>query len=343
MKRFSLVLLIGLLACAPPPHAHAQFIGYTSPQSVQKRVFTAVNTTQTFLVPNLGQTAHYLSYTTTNNTGAVQIRIEASNDGVTFFPISEDGTSLLSGGVFANGYYPVIRVNLVNYTPNGGTLTASYSGSSAAPGNFLGIFNGAQQSHRVLFFNTSLNTNQSVIVPTPYGSSAGAISYSQSGVNSGTCVLTVAATTLAFNPTVTTVNIPTAAGTSTISIPALPADSVAVTFTGCGPSAATVSAEYFFSPLAASTTSFSYSTILANSSVQVKGTGGVLHGVTINTKGAAANTLTLFDNTACSGTVIGVIDTTGASTSLSYDLQFNVGLCATVATGTAANLTITYR
>jgi hypothetical protein len=64
-----------------------------------------------------------------------------------------------------------------------------------------------------------------------------------------------------------------------------------------------------------------------------------LHTVAINTKGAAANTLTLAD---ASGT-IAVIDTTAGPSWWLYDLDTKGQLTATLATGTAADVTITWQ
>lgn len=70
---------------------------------------------------------------------------------------------------------------------------------------------------------------------------------------------------------------------------------------------------------------------------------GTLHGITINTKGATGNTLTVYDNTAGSGTVIAIIDTTGATANLIYDVQFVNGLTVVSASGTGADLTIAWQ
>lgn len=81
----------------------------------------------------------------------------------------------------------------------------------------------------------------------------------------------------------------------------------------------------------------------ANGTTTLRTGPGVLHAVALNTKGAAANTLTLYDNTAASGTVIAVIDTVNLNTNmLLYDVAFAIGLTAILATGTAADVTISW-
>lgn len=74
----------------------------------------------------------------------------------------------------------------------------------------------------------------------------------------------------------------------------------------------------------------------------VKSGPGTLHSVNINTKGTAANTLTLYDGTSTAGAVIAVIDTTANVASIPYDIQFLVGLFYVCATGGAGDITISW-
>lgn len=70
---------------------------------------------------------------------------------------------------------------------------------------------------------------------------------------------------------------------------------------------------------------------------------GLLHTVTINTKGAAANTLSIYDGVDNTGTLLATIDTTVAFGSLIYDIGFLVGLYIVSATGTQADITVSWR
>lgn len=89
---------------------------------------------------------------------------------------------------------------------------------------------------------------------------------------------------------------------------------------------------------------YSFSNIAANGTTTVKSEPGVLHTITINTKGVASNTCTVYDNTAASGTKIATIDTTGANMgAIFYDAQFKKGLTVVLATGTSADITVTYQ
>ncbi len=72
----------------------------------------------------------------------------------------------------------------------------------------------------------------------------------------------------------------------------------------------------------------------------VKSGSGVLHAVTVGT-GGTGSTLTIYDNTAASGTIISVVNT-AAQASLVLDVGFSVGLTVVSAGGTPADITISY-
>lgn len=89
---------------------------------------------------------------------------------------------------------------------------------------------------------------------------------------------------------------------------------------------------------------FSFLNIVANGTNVVKSGAGILHSITFNTPGASANTITVYDNTAGSGTkiaTIGGVPTTSGLT-LRYDAAFGTGLTVVTATGTCADITVTY-
>lgn len=83
--------------------------------------------------------------------------------------------------------------------------------------------------------------------------------------------------------------------------------------------------------------------VAGTATTTVKSGAGSLIAVVINTKGASSNTLTIYDNTAGSGTVIAIIDTTAALVTLTYNVAFSTGLTLVSATGTGANYTAIYR
>ena len=90
-------------------------------------------------------------------------------------------------------------------------------------------------------------------------------------------------------------------------------------------------------------TAYNYKNIVlaAPTTTVVKSGGGLLHTICINTP-AATGTITIYDNTAASGTKIGTI-TAFASTNpcFTYDVNFTTGL--TIVTATAAgDITVSY-
>lgn len=94
---------------------------------------------------------------------------------------------------------------------------------------------------------------------------------------------------------------------------------------------------------AAASGGWSFSNIIANTAgTAVKSGAGTLHSVSVNTAGASANVLTLYDGTNTSGTKIGTFDTTSLR-NIPFDLAFGTGLFVVLATGTAADLTLTYK
>ena len=84
--------------------------------------------------------------------------------------------------------------------------------------------------------------------------------------------------------------------------------------------------------------------LTANGTTTILAEPGKLGKVVINKVGATANTLTLYDNTAASGTVIATIDTTiAAAPTREYHCRCAVGLTAVLAAGTSADVTITFQ
>lgn len=86
---------------------------------------------------------------------------------------------------------------------------------------------------------------------------------------------------------------------------------------------------------------FLYNHISTNATTAVKATGGFLHSVTINTRGATS-TATIYDSTTGSGTVVAVLDTTLSTTAFLYDVACPTGITVVTAGSSAADLTVGY-
>lgn len=84
---------------------------------------------------------------------------------------------------------------------------------------------------------------------------------------------------------------------------------------------------------------FNSSNITTATTTTVKTGAGMLHSITINT--TAAGTITIYDNTAGSGTKIGTIAASAAGPTFMYNVSFSTGL--TIVTGAASDITVSYR
>lgn len=104
------------------------------------------------------------------------------------------------------------------------------------------------------------------------------------------------------------------------------------------------SAQVGMSSVATPTGAYSYSRISTNATTVVKSGYGTLHSITVNSVGGSPSTITVYDNTAASGTIIAVIDGDIGVNSYIYDIAFNTGLTVvTNSTTTFADLTVSYK
>lgn len=88
-------------------------------------------------------------------------------------------------------------------------------------------------------------------------------------------------------------------------------------------------------------TAYKYANITTDATTVVKSGSGLLHTICVNTP-AATETITLYDNTAASGTKIGALTSFASSPGcFTYDINFLTGL--TIVTATAAgDITVSY-
>ena len=88
---------------------------------------------------------------------------------------------------------------------------------------------------------------------------------------------------------------------------------------------------------------FTKAAITTATTTLVKSGAGILHGVTINSKGTVASTVTIYDALTAIGNPIAIIDSLTLSGQFVYDINLDTGLTI-VTTGTVApNLTVSYR
>ena len=89
---------------------------------------------------------------------------------------------------------------------------------------------------------------------------------------------------------------------------------------------------------------YNFTNITTNTTTQVLTGDGVLHTVCINNAGAASNTASIYDDDDGTSLPIGVIDTVELNgRCFLYDAAVTTGIRVITGTGTAADLTVTYR
>lgn len=88
--------------------------------------------------------------------------------------------------------------------------------------------------------------------------------------------------------------------------------------------------------------SYSYLNMASAATTTVKTGPGILHAIVVNNVGATAS-VTIWDNTAASGTLIATISPGISGLTTVYDVSFNTGLTVTTAGGTAPNITVVYQ
>jgi hypothetical protein len=333
--------------------ARAQFIGYTSAQSVTSTPFSNVTCTAALLagsvkVTNLGQGAHsanVVSFSGVNLT----YTIRGSFDGSTFFDISDVGTGPVNGsditGVTGSGYYPVVAVQVSSCAPASATLTIQYSAISLTPGAQVGTNQTGQISKHIAEGGAANAGFTSAQFRTPFGSTGGmiAFAYSAGGPAGSTITINCGPSLLYPGPVIWTATLATALGQQQFNVPNFACPLVSVNYNSGGASAVSYTLDYAFSPPGNTPSSTRYADITTNTNTQVKTGPGFLHTIMISNPGSA-EILTIFDGASCAGTKIGTTSALAAvQESLLYDVQFFTGLCITSAGTTAGDFTVSFQ
>lgn len=89
---------------------------------------------------------------------------------------------------------------------------------------------------------------------------------------------------------------------------------------------------------------YNVSYITTNTTTVVLTGAGVLHSFCVTDVGASSNVATVFDNTAGSGTVIALFDMDNFTAGCAVlDARITTGITVVTATGTAGEITLTFR
>lgn len=258
MRKHLLALLLSLAGLAFPQSAHAQFLGFVSPQTVEQTLAPAgtacTGALQTFNAPNLGQTQHQAILVFS---GANAVPLTASIIGVDVAGHSTTISDILTGTVSSSanllvgsGYFPIVEVAVTCSSP--GTFQITYQGASATaypPTNGSALLS---QQNKVIFSNASAGSSaaQSILV-TPFGNSSGYIAFSYGTVGPAGSTISVRCGTLlepvGGTPTSSFTFTPsTGTSVQTIAVPSTYCPQIQINYNSGGASAAVYNLEYVF-------------------------------------------------------------------------------------------------
>lgn len=254
-RRFALRLAMMLLCCAPL--AYGQFIGYTSPQTVNQSVFSLANcATSPFKsapLTNVGQSVHIVSFALSSvgplsGANGAAVRIMGSIDNSNFFQLSDDGMSGTNSVLVGYGSYPFIEIWVVGGTA-GCTITAGYAGTSVSPPNNVGNADGTAFG-KTIFASQAASGSQTIgSLVTPYGNTSGILMISSvlnGGPPAGSSV-SVSIPVGTGSETIASFNLDTTNSPQTFVIPPYPAAAYNVTYTSGGASTSRLAVLYIFS------------------------------------------------------------------------------------------------
>jgi hypothetical protein len=338
IQNWLLFWIIFLAVCAVrPPEARAQFIGFTSPQTVQQTLAAAgtacAGTPQTFATINLGQTQHTAIIIFSGSVANAIMQIMATDTATHTFAISstvQAGAQFngISAVATASGYYPIVSVTVSCAV--GSTFTLTYIGESSTPPiaggtSFLSLVD--QQ----IFTGISGSSNQNgVVFQTPFANSSGMLrfSYASSAVAGSSLTVLCNSNSLGglrqFAYTIAN-----ATGVQTFPVPPSTCPFAQVLYTSGGASGL-ITVEYMFDNqgMIPNQTLGTYTHITGTTATAAKATSGIFLGINLNTSGAG--TISVFDlaTAACTGTpstnVVAVL--TIAATENARSIPFNVAM-----------------
>lgn len=176
--------LLALLGCAARP-ARAQFLGYTSPQTVQQTLAPAgtpcTGVIQSFTPSNLGQTQHTV---TASGSGQPSLRvtvigIDTSGNQTQISDTLYAGTAATT--LQSSGSFPKMQVQVLCGSALG-TFQLTYSGASSTQILPVGM-NLQSQIDKPMAIGAAANTSSSFGFVMPYGYSSGTLFFGFTGVN----------------------------------------------------------------------------------------------------------------------------------------------------------------
>lgn len=251
-----LTAVLAMLGLFSAP-ALAQFIGFTSPQTVQQRLGAAENicggatVRQDYAVQNLGQTEHFLTVIAAGGGGGTATQFTVAFWGVDVngnrVQISDelDMAGAQTGALFASGYYPKVWAS-VTCAPTTATYALTYSGTWGTPAPAAGVFLQTQINKAIWSSYLTQGFTQTRELIPPFGASAGVLYFTFNA--GGNATSTVAVNCLPGNggavsvlPATTLANVTT---TQIFEMPNTPCPLWSMVFTGPGGATVSVSAVF---------------------------------------------------------------------------------------------------
>lgn len=249
-KRLKKLLAAIAFVLVLPALSRAQFIGYTTPQTVTQTLASNLACTgiaQTFTVENLGQNQHSVTVIPTSNTTKLAAVIQGLDASGNIVPISDtvfsSATVQQTPALTASGYYPIIRISV---TCAGGNFTLNYSGTSSQSNVQAGAYL-AGAIDKALWQGASQGTSQTspAFIP-PFGNSFGLLmfQYTTGSIAGSTISVScnAAATTNVVNQS--TFNIANVTTIQYFPIPSAICPQAQVVYSSGGASANTFAADY---------------------------------------------------------------------------------------------------
>ena len=249
-----LLVLLALLATASS--ASAQFIGYSSPQTIQKTIATNTPCTggaQNFITgavagfDNLGQTQHYISIVPSAAVTSIQAEIDGIDRSGNVFRISDvliATAATLPLATSGSGYYPQFQVK-VTCGSAAGTFTLNYSGASSTFNQTVGSYL-LGQIDKSLYAGAPANTNSQIQFQPPFASSGGTLlfTFNVGGPAGSSVQVQCAGNTIGISSQLFPLN--TAASVQTLQVANNFCPTMQINYVSGGASAALYSMEYIF-------------------------------------------------------------------------------------------------
>jgi hypothetical protein len=325
-KRLKQLLAVVAFVICFPAISHAQFTGYTTPQTVTQTLAPAgtacTGVAQTFITQNLGQTQHYAYIRTNSSVSNLVMQIQGVDAGGNVYVISDTSTSAIpiagnNSALLGSGYFPKTQIVVTCLPSSTGTFNLNYTGTSATSNQIVGSYLISQQD-KTIGSAAPAGTTYFAVFQTPFGNSFGTLSFQYTGTGPAGSALSVVCQTQngtgpgSYGYTLAV----TSALAQNFVVPPGSCPNITVQYTTGGASAATYLLDYVFVPPGGNITS-TYTHVTTTTATIVKAGPGTVQTLVVGTP--VTGTFSFFDlvSGSCTGTpaanVVSVVNETAAN------------------------------